>query len=78
MARHFNGLQPAFGIVHAIILYDNVTAFCGSYRSKTQHRCLLAAINRGFEYVVEFRDINLGCVHEIILLDARKPYVDDQ
>jgi len=37
-----------------------------------------AATNRGFEYVVGFRDIKLGCVHEIILLDARKSYVDDQ
>ena len=78
MTRHFNGLQSASGIVHAAVLYDDVTAYSGSYRFKTQHRCLLAVINRGVEYIVGFRDINLGCIYETILLDVIKPYVDDQ
>jgi len=35
MARHFNSSQPASEIKHAAILYDDVTAYWGSYRSKT-------------------------------------------
>ena len=77
MARHFNDLQPASEIVHATVLYDDVTAYWESYRSKTQHQRLLAAINRGVEYIVRSRDINLGCIYEI-LSDANKPYIDDQ
>ena len=78
MTCHFNDLQPTFRIVHAAVLYDDITTYRRSYMSKIQHRRLLAAINRGVEYITGFRDTNLGCVYETILLDVTKPYVDGQ
>jgi len=65
MSRHFNDLQPASGIMHATVLYDDVTAYWRFYRSKVQRRHLLAATNREVEYIVGSRDINLGCVYKI-------------
>src|SRR4051812_19538574 len=67
MVCPFNGLQSASEIVHAATIYVDVTTYCGTHRSKTQHRRLLAAANRRVEFSVGSRDINLGCVREIEL-----------
>ena len=52
MACYFNDSKLTSGIVHAAILHDDVTAYWRSYRSKTEHRRLLAAINRWVEYIM--------------------------
>jgi len=76
MTRHFNDLQPTSGIVHAAS-YMMMSLLIEGHIGPKQYRRLLAAINRGVEYIVGSRDINLGCVHETMLSDTSKPYIDD-
>ena len=74
MACHFNDLQPTSGLC----MPRSYMMMSLLYRSKTKHGRLLIAISRLAKNIMGSRDINLGRVHETILSDVSKPYMDDQ